>query len=80
MDETTAREKVLKSIRNALISKLDNPYQDVDFDSPVFEQINEAPEIIFAQEFIRVGGKFVYCSNDAEFADTLGSIIKENNW
>lgn len=80
MDESTAREKVLKSIRNALISRLDNPYVDVDFESPVFEQLNDSPEIVFAQEFIKVGGKFVYCSNDTEFAENLGSVLKDNNW
>ena len=80
MDETTAREKVLKSVRNALMSKLDNPYQDVDFDSPVFEQVNDAPEIVFAQEFIKVGGKFVYCGNDKEFSETLESLMNENKW
>ena len=80
MGDTTAREKVLKSIRNALISKLDNPYQDVDFDSPVFEPLSDSPEIAFAQEFIKVGGKFVYCSDDAEFAETLQSVMEQNNW
>ena len=80
MDDTTSREKVLKSIRNALISKLDNPYQDVDFDSPVFEPLNDSSEIVFAQEFIKVGGKFVYCSDDEEFAESLQSVIKQNGW
>ncbi len=80
MDTTTSREKVLKSIRNALISKLDNPYQDVDFESPVFAEISDAPEIAFAQEFIKVAGKFVYCSDDAEFAETLKSVMVENGW
>jgi len=80
MDETTSREKVLKSVRNALISKLDNPYQDVDFDSPVFAQFSDSPEIVFAQELIRVAGKFVYCSDDAEFAEILQSVMTENNW
>ena len=80
MDETTAREKVLKSVRNALMSKLDNPYQDVDFDSPVFEPLSDSPEIVFAQEFIKVGGKFVYCSHDAEFAETLQSVTEQNGW
>jgi L-lactate dehydrogenase complex protein LldG len=80
MDDTTSREKVLKSVRNALMSKLDNPFQDVDFDSPVFAQISDSPEIAFAQEFIKVGGKFVYCSNDAEFAETLQSVMNENKW
>ena len=80
MDTTTSREKVLKSIRNALMSKLDNPYQDVDFESPVFAEISDSPEIAFAQEFIKVAGKFVYCSDDAEFAETLKSVMVQNSW
>jgi len=31
MDETTTREKILKSIRNALIDKASNPFPDVEF-------------------------------------------------
>jgi len=80
MDDTTSREKVLKSVRNALMSKLDNPYKDVDFDSPVFEQISDSPEIVFAQEFIKVAGKFVYCSDDSEFIENLHSIMGQNQW
>jgi len=80
MENTTSREKVLKSIRNAMMSKLDNPYQDVDFESPVYAEISDSPEIAFAQEFIKVDGKFVYCSDDAEFAETLKSVMVENSW
>lgn len=80
MDETTSREKVLKSIRNALISKLDNPYQDVDFESPVFKGLDDSPEMVFARELLNVSGKFVYCSDDNEFALMLDSVIQENKW
>lgn len=80
MDETASREKVLKSVRNALISKLDNPYQDVDFESSVFTKAGDSPEIVFAQEFIKVSGQFVYCSDDAEFAVMLRSVMKEKGW
>ncbi|MEN8225339.1 MAG: LUD domain-containing protein [Bacteroidota bacterium] len=80
MDETTSREKVLKSVRNALISKLDNPYQDVDFDTSVFHELDDAPEMVFARELLEVAGKFVYCGDDMEFADILRSVMAENNW
>jgi L-lactate dehydrogenase complex protein LldG len=80
MDETTSREKVLKSIRNALISKLDNPYQDVDFESPVFRGLDDSPEMVFARELLNVSGKFVYCADDNEFALMLDSVMKENKW
>jgi L-lactate dehydrogenase complex protein LldG len=80
MDETTSREKVLKSVRNALMSKLDNPYQDVDFESSVFNAISDSPEFSFAQELLNVSGKFVYCSDDAEFTETLLSLMTQNGW
>jgi L-lactate dehydrogenase complex protein LldG len=80
MDDTTAREKVLKSVRNALMSKPDNPYQDVDFDLPVFHEAVEAPAIVFAEEFIKASGRFVYCSDDEEFLAMVLSLMKENNW
>lgn len=80
MDETTSREKVLKSVRNALISKLDNPYQDVDFESSVFQAFDDTLEMVFAQELLKVSGKFVYCSDDAEFTVMLKSVMNENGW
>ena len=80
MDDTTSREKVLKSIRNALISKLDNPYQDVDFDSSLYHPLDDAPEMVFARELLGVSGKFVYCSDDREFVQMLQSVIRENKW
>lgn len=80
MDETTSREKVLKSVRNALISKLDNPYQDVDFESSVFQALDDTLEMVFAQELLNVSGKFVYCSDDTEFTVMLKSVMNENGW
>jgi L-lactate dehydrogenase complex protein LldG len=80
MDEATSREKVLKSIRNALLSKLDNPYQDVDFEASVFHALDDSPEMVFARELIDVSGKFVYCSDDTEFAEILQSVMQEKKW
>ncbi len=80
MDETTSREKVLKSVRNALISKLDNPYQDVDFESPIYQALDDSLEMVFARELLNVSGKFVYCSDESEFVEILHSVVKENKW
>ena len=80
MDEATSREKVLKSVRNALMSKLDNPYQDVDFESSVYQSLDDSLEMIFARELLEVSGKFVYCSDDIEFSNMLKSVMKEKGW
>lgn len=80
MDETTSREKILKKVRNALISKLENPYQDTNFDSSVYKKMDESLDINFAQEFTKASGKFIYCESFEVFLKNLGILIQENQW
>ena len=61
MEESTSREKVLKKVRHALIEKTEPPYPIIDQESPVFKEITEPHDVIFAQELVKVSGKFVYC-------------------
>lgn len=80
MEESTSREKVLKKVRHALIYKTDNPFPKVDFDSPVYTQMNETADVNFAQEFTKVGGVFIYCENESELATTLSALHTECEW
>lgn len=80
MEESTSREKVLKKVRNALIYKTDNPYPQVDFDSPVYKPMNDTPDVNFAQEFTKVGGVFIYCENESELVSTLSALYTECEW
>ena len=80
MEDSTSREKILKRVRDALIEKTEVPYPILDQESSVFKDIDDAPEVVFAEELIRVGGKFVYCDNEDEFVGTLKSFILEKNW
>ena len=80
MQESTTREKVLKKIRSALISKTANPYPNLDFDSPVFRMNDDAPELIFAQAFREAGGQFVFCTSMLEFAESLLNLAQEKKW
>jgi L-lactate dehydrogenase complex protein LldG len=80
MQESTTREKVLKKIRKALISKTANPYPNLDFDSPVFRMNDEVPELIFAQAFRESGGLFVYCQDELEFAEALLNLAQQRKW
>ncbi|MBE0662750.1 MAG: lactate utilization protein [Bacteroidales bacterium] len=79
MDESTTREKVLKRVRNALISKTANPYPDIDMGAAVYEPITEALDITFAEELTKVGGKFIYCENMDEMLSTLNLLVQTNN-
>ena len=77
MLESTSREKVLKKIRNALTDKVANPFPNLDFESPVYVQPAETPEINFAHAFAAIGGHFVFCENEAALTANLSSFVKE---
>jgi L-lactate dehydrogenase complex protein LldG len=80
MEESTSREKVLKKVRHALIYKTDNPFPQVDFDSPVYKPMTDTSDVNFAQEFTKVGGVFIYCEDEAEAVSTLAALNSECNW
>jgi len=80
MEESTQREKVLKRVRNALIHKTNNPFPDLDFESGIYKELADSPEVVFAEEFIKVSGKFVYCESESEFIENLKALMSENQW
>ncbi len=80
MEESTSREKILKKIRNALLTKSENPYPIVGNDKPIYNEITESLDLTFAEEFNKVAGKFVYCENENDFLSSLKMLINENSW
>ncbi len=80
MKESTSKEKVLKKVRNALLNKLENPFKDVDFSSPVFYPQEEGPEVEFATKLVESGGTFIYCSNENDVGVQLNSLIENESW
>jgi len=71
---------VLKKVRDALIEKTEPPYPIIDQESPVFSEMTEPMDVTFAQELVKVAGKFVYCESDDEFISNLRSFILEKEW
>lgn len=80
MEESTSREKVLKKVRDALIEKTGPPYPVIDLESPVYKEMTEPLDVTFAQELIKVSGKFIYCESADEFHGILKSFILEKDW
>lgn len=80
MEETTSREKVLKSIRSALLSKEENPYPSLDTESPVFEDLKEDFDITFAKAFSEVSGKFIYCEDESDLRNNIASLNADKKW
>ncbi len=80
-DSTTSREKILKKVRKALIATVkDEMPGNIDFDSPIYETPNEPLEIMFAQQFTKLNGKFIFCENEADFITNLKALIAEQKF
>lgn len=80
MEDSTSREKILKKVRKALIHKTTQETPDVDLESNIYAIPDEPLEILFAQKFTKLNGKFVFCESEKEFAVNFAALMKENNW
>jgi L-lactate dehydrogenase complex protein LldG len=78
--EPTSKERILKNIRAALIHPTDQPFPNIDITSSVYRQPADTLDVIFAEEFTRIQGNFVYCENEKGFLGNLDSLAEKNNW
>lgn len=80
MEQSTAKEKIFKQIRNALIEKSDLSNQNIDLNQNVFHTTEDSNEIFFAKNLIQANGKFIFCDDLAELNQNIASLLKQNNW
>jgi L-lactate dehydrogenase complex protein LldG len=78
-DSTTPKEKFLKKIRKALLEKRDNPYPNLE-ELPLYPPTTELPEVIFAEEFIKVSGQFIYCEDEIQFIENILLLAEDKKW
>ena len=77
---TTAKENILKRIREALSNPVPLPFPNSEGNGDVFVNINEDPLVLFAQEFTKLQGKFSFCANKVDLQEQLSKLIVEKNW
>lgn len=77
-----AKENILAKIRKALNEeKAPMPYPDADADnSPIYPTPSTFLEEIFAENFISLGGKFLFCENEQELLGTITALYDSNSW
>jgi L-lactate dehydrogenase complex protein LldG len=78
-----AKEKILSKIRSGLNGyKLPMPFPEAEAESvnSVFKKQELSAEETFAEEFTKLGGKFVYCDNEQEFLENLHSLYDSRGW
>jgi len=78
-----AKENILRKIRKGLHeASTPMPFPEVDKEpvSKVFATSDLLPEERFATEFIKLGGKFVFCENEQELLDDLHILYDQRGW
>ncbi len=80
MKEATAKERVLKDIRNALIQKNENPWFNVTRDKPVYAPVDPVSEVAFAEAINLANGRFIYCADEKEMLIKLIGLMRERGW
>lgn len=78
-----ARENILGKIRKALSSEpVPMPFPDADKDNttPLFADSGHSPEETFAEAFIKLGGKFVFCDNEQQVLEQIADLHDSRGW
>jgi L-lactate dehydrogenase complex protein LldG len=76
-----SREIILGTIRKALAEhKVDMPFPEAEKAGDVFAQDGLSLEEKYAQEFSKLGGKFIYCANEQEMIQQLQALADTMKW
>ena len=80
MKVSSSKEKILKKIREALSNPVPLPFPKSEGISSVFQTQTEDLEILFAEEFTKLLGKFAFCVNEADAKNQISKLISQQKW
>ncbi|MBL0145815.1 MAG: LUD domain-containing protein [Chitinophagaceae bacterium] len=77
---TTAKENILKKIRQALSNPVPLPFPGSEGASSLFAPATDDLEVLFAQEFTNLQGKFAFCINEDDMLLQVQKLITQKEW
>jgi L-lactate dehydrogenase complex protein LldG len=80
MKVSSAKENILKKIRQALSQSTPIPFPQSEGHHTVFQPATQDPEIEFAEQFARLQGKFVFCVDHQELVAQLNTLVSTRSW
>jgi L-lactate dehydrogenase complex protein LldG len=80
MANSTAKENILNKIKQALDHPVPLPFVLDGTDAPLYEPAGEELEIIFAENFTKLQGKFIFCADEKELHSQLQQLISSKEW
>lgn len=77
-----ARENILSKIRKGLGGQpLPMPFPEMEKETgSIYASSGNAPEEVFAEAFIKLGGKFIFCENEQELMDNINMLHESRGW
>jgi L-lactate dehydrogenase complex protein LldG len=80
MAVSNAKENILKKVRQALSNPVPLPFPQSEGATSVFIPSREEIEVLFAQEFTKLQGKFSFCIDKNELHKQLQLLIDKKEW
>lgn len=80
MKFSPSKESILNKIRKALSHSTPLPFPQSEATQSIFPASNEELEVVFAEQFNGLGGRFIFCVNRQELAFQFNSLIKKSDW
>ncbi len=80
MKEAASKEAILKKIRKALSESTPLPYPESEGKQSVFQPSPEDLDLLFAEQFGKLQGKFVFCLNPQELQVQLQLLIQQRGF
>ena len=80
MAVSQAKENILKRIRQALSNPVPLPFPQSEGTNSVFHPATDSLDVVFAQEFINMQGKFAFCIDEADMLQQLEQLITDKQW
>lgn len=80
MSVSSAKENILKRIRQALSESTPIPFPQSEGTHSVFQPSRQELEVEFAEQFTRLQGKFIFCVDHKELAEQLKALVAGQSW
>ncbi len=77
---TGAKGKILARIQKALLQPVAKPFADIGEPGVTYHQPDMDLDIAFAENFVHLQGKFVFCLDEAELSRQLLQLFQARKW
>ena len=77
---SAAKENILKKIRQALSNPVPLPFPNSEGNNSVFTQPEDDLEVIFAEQFTNLQGRFAFCMDAEDLHQQVKQLFADKGW